>query len=267
MSRKESTKGVVSDILIVSVVLLVAVVLTFRWFVLNRIEIDEIDTINFHMFDPMLTDEERDEILESFNEQDKEIKRLSQMWAKMREICDYSSIKFEDYQKKTNLPHRGVVENYKNTYTSPFGYSLSYPDGWVLTIEEINDVDTIFLKKEGLEMPQIAIGFYAVYSTSGALCANLYCDYEGHVFQVQINDKVVSADVVSMNRLTSETDEDITECELNMNFEGFRIRVEHGEYELYKLDDNLYPLNIFASFMTEEEGREVQKILSTLKFD
>lgn len=222
-------------------------------------------TIPFNV-SPTLTDTSREEILEFFRKEQEESQKLKENQEKLNEICDYSPVNTEDYQQNLDIPYESSLESYDNKYISPLGYSIEYPDNWTIAVEKIEDVDTVFLKKEGLEKPHIAIGSYAVYSTSGALCANLYCDYTRHTYEVLLGEEIVPAEVVGMYRLTHTVDEDFTKCKLDINFEGFRVHAKHGEYKLYETDDRYFPLNIFASFTTKKEGREIQKILNTLDF-
>lgn len=91
------------------------------------------------------------------------------------------------------------------TFTnSKYNYSLKYPSDWKIATQQIEyyDLPTLVLTKSGgkkmlggYELPQLWIGSFEIYSTSGAICANEpYCEKVDKI-SFSIKGKSYSTDV------------------------------------------------------------------------
>lgn len=153
--------------------------------------------------------------------------------------------------------------SYKNTF---YDYSLFYPSDWILrenTSSEKNP-QVIFTKKNSKKakfsnrlLPEIYITIDSPYSTSGSLCANQYCNENSYQLEVSVHNKLCTIDVVEGSVDQNGIKQfdfyamDVPLPEKLLTHEGYS-----GKIQLYAT----------ASFATKEEGEEIARILSTLKY-
>ena len=153
--------------------------------------------------------------------------------------------------------------NLVNEYTSPYGYTIKYPNNWDLeekkwgpNMETGPFMSTISLSKtDTVKSPDVHrrtffhIGSAQVYSTSGALCANIGCPYGG---ALNLNDRQVVINKIYGPILNTD--------ELSVLEYRFRTRLEN-------IRVMGSPLFITGEFLDKKEGQEVADILNSIKIE
>ena len=210
-------------------------------------------------------DPEKDKALELFRKEQEEWDAFGEKIKKESELCDLDSFYDNATPPKLYIPYKSYSGSLPNKYEGGYDYTINYPNGWQINTTDIEGIESVNLQKIGNEDQEITIGSGLVYSTSGAICANQYCDYDGHTFEISPNGEIVEMDVVGRSIVRRDIDEAFTKCDLSLEFRDYRIQSLFGKFEIPGYSDGV-SLAITASFANETEGREIQEILNTLKF-
>lgn len=161
---------------------------------------------------------------------------------------------------KLNLKQPSTEENYPSTFISEkFNFQISYPETWSLTKQNYEGIETIKINNsssKNTEPTELIIGTGQAYSTSGALCANQGCDYEGgKVIFANGFETVLTKSYIWINNQKG--------IPVGTKVENYRFALPL-ENLLSKIDRDNY-LYVTASFPDEDGGNEILNILTTLK--
>lgn len=166
----------------------------------------------------------------------------------------------EENRNKIFLTQSSEIKSYQNKFTSPkYNFRLSYPATWKLTTYDYEDIETIKiynLLASNTEPAEIIIGTGQAYSTSGALCANQGCDYEGG--EIHFSNGYKTTITKSYNWLADDNG-----IPNDTRVENYRFSVPL-ETLFEKADRNNY-LYITTSFFDENDGNQILDILGALE--
>ncbi|OGC68743.1 hypothetical protein A2415_02210 [candidate division WWE3 bacterium RIFOXYC1_FULL_39_7] len=165
----------------------------------------------------------------------------------------------EESRNKINLVQQNTAEHYTNRYISEaFGFQFDYPSNWSIDKYFYEGVETVSIKDENSvksSKPEITIGIGLVYSTSGALCANMGCDYQGG--------KAIFLNGHSVNITKSYFWKDdgqgipVDTYVVNYRFTSSLSKLLYLPYT----DDYIA---VTVNFYDQEDGEKIMDILSTL---
>lgn len=154
-------------------------------------------------------------------------------------------------QSPTPTPEPLSTADWKTYTNTSLKYSIKYPTTWrVEKTDIVEGVSTVWLKSNSENIPapskynlEIVIGSSSAYSTSGAVCANQWCEQE----------KPIDVNILGKNYAAS-----ITRASTGTNkvFDRYILNIE---------SDNQIP-SIIATYFTSRERDEISQILSTFRF-
>lgn len=182
--------------------------------------------------------------------------------SKLRGEIINSLATIEDARNKIHLTQDVTQSTYLKKYISAkYNFSISYPSTWEIEEYIYEGVDTVSfrdLEKAG-EKVEIIIGTGMAYSTSGALCANQGCDYDGGSVTLANGTKIV----LTKSYLFIPANPD-GKMPTDTKVENYRFS-RYMSYFLseYPDDNGIY---VTASFPDEESGKLILDILSTIKY-
>lgn len=152
-------------------------------------------------------------------------------------------------------PSPDLTKNWKTYTNKNYGYKIKYPNDWIVNKigTDLNNNQTTWFSpnstinsKIGKRQLEIVIGGKFVYSTSGAICTNQWCEEYGSFI---LNTAKSS---ISATRIKASVGQ-------KKEFDFYTFQVNPRIY-LYET-----PV-ITATYFTEEEEKLISKILSTIKF-
>ncbi|MEK7517145.1 MAG: hypothetical protein AAB583_01235 [Patescibacteria group bacterium] len=151
-----------------------------------------------------------------------------------------------------------ITANWKTYIDTTFPFSIKYPSTWSLKVtKDALDIPTINLRhtedSSNIYPTELFIGGPAVYSTSGAICANTTCEKNGS-FTISIGSDVINTPIVQV---------------MNKN-EASYYRFQFGLPKIFqkKLEGYSSPTvpTVTANYYTPEDKNQIDQILSTFRF-
>jgi hypothetical protein len=167
----------------------------------------------------------------------------------------------EEAKNKMNLVQGPRQPAYPKKYTSAkYGFILSYPETWNFEegISDDKDIITFYGPKKDGEAVEIIIGTEMAYSTSGALCSNQGCDYNGGTITLQNGTKITLTKSYLFVPIASEE-----MIPLDTKVENYRF--SSGLQNFLSEYPNQY-FYITASFPDAESGNQILDVLTTLRY-
>lgn len=176
--------------------------------------------------------------------------------SKARHSVVNKDVSFSDasLDEKNTIPeirYEPDTANWKVHENADLGIKIRYPDGWkIKTGTQYVPRATVLYTgqpkpQERSHSEEIVIGDYEVYSTSGGVCANTYCE-RFHQLRAKTYDELATFEIIK----ASWPDE-------KQDFMHFTSYAEG-------LDINKYP-PVYFSYYSEERLKEILEILSTLE--
>ncbi len=171
-----------------------------------------------------------------------------------------------EYCKKSSSNSVSTIPiGWKSYRDNKYGYLLFYPPNWILNENKSHEGNSQVILKSSTsqksrfslrELPELYITLDSPYSTSSAVCANQYCE-NNYILPIPINNYICNINIIKGSIDYKQLG--------NKQFDFYSGYLPLPESKII-LEGYPYTLYGYFSYRTKEEGEEIVKILSTLKY-